>query len=196
MQFCSVEKCSYPNFGIDKITRLPYCRNHQTKRTDYDRRTILHKAMDKQKSLSTKIRSLQDTPNNIALLEEKGIVKNNELELFFMVRMETCLPICENCGAIKNDLKFELFKSRWKSCQAHLLPKRRFKSISTHPLNAMVLGSGFSGMCYCHDTYDSSWVVASKMGIWPEVINRFKILYPLITASEHKFIPQILLDTL
>lgn len=192
MLFCSVDKCNYPNFSIDKVTRLPYCRMHQTKRTDFDRRTIIHKAMDKQKALSTKVRSLQNDPNNLALLEEKGIVKNNELELFFLMRMNTCLPICENCHAIKNDLKFELFKSRWKSCQAHLLPKRHFKSIATHPLIAMVLGSGFSGMCYCHDTYDSSWDAASKMPIWNEVCRRFLILYPSINPLEYKFIPDVL----
>lgn len=121
---------------------------------------------------------------------------DSELDLWFMMRMNTCLPQCENCGAIKNDLKHEIFKNRWKSCQAHLLPKRHFISLRAHPLNGMVLGSGFSGMCYCHDSYDSNWDAASKMGIWQEVVRRFKIMYPLILPSEHRFIPKQLLDTL
>lgn len=194
MLFCSVDKCNYPNFSIDKLTRLPYCRMHQTKRTDYDRRTIIHKAMDKQKRLTRQIRSLQDTPENKVLLEEKGIIQGEGLELWFRVKMELNEPRCMECGAYKPELK--QWVKGWRSCQAHILPKKHFKSICTHPLAGLVLGSGLSGLCYCHDFYDSNWDKASKMKIWSEVIRRFKILYPLINASEHKFIPQILLDTL
>ncbi len=60
----------------------------------------------------------------------------------------------------------------------------------------MVLGTGYSGLCNCHDEYDAGWERASKMAVWSEVVRRFKILYPLITEKEHQFIPQILLDTL
>lgn len=33
-KICSVEGCSYPSFGKDKITKEPYCKAHQYKRTD------------------------------------------------------------------------------------------------------------------------------------------------------------------
>jgi len=194
MQFCSVNNCSYHNFSIDKLTRLPYCRMHQTKRTDFDRRTIIHKAMDKQKSLSTKIRGLQDTEQNKVMLIDNGIKKDTDLQLFYKVKMELNEPRCAECQAYKPELK--QWSKGWHSCQAHLLPKEHFKSIQCQPLNLLVLGTAFSGLCFCHNIYDGSWEKASKMLIWPEVIRRFKILYPFITEDEHKHIHQILLDTL
>lgn len=194
MQFCSFEKCRYPNFGKDKLTGLPYCRMHQTKRTDFDRRTIIRKAIDKQKSLSTKIRGLQFTPTNLIQLEEKGLIEGEGLALWFKVKMELNEPRCMNCGAYKPELK--QWTKGWHSCQAHLLPKRHFRSINTHPLVGLVLGTGFSGLCFCHDIYDGSWDAASKMNIWPEVCRRFLILYPLIKPEEHKYIPKQLLETI
>lgn len=198
MRFCESPKgCKYPVFSTDKITRKGYCRSCATKyRTDLDRRSIIQKAMAKQKSLSTKIRSLQNDPSNLAILEEKGIVKNNDLELWFLHRMNTLQPICANCGKIGEYLLEEKNNKLWRSCQGHLLPKRHFKSISSHPLNGLVLGSGFSGLCHCHDTYDSNWLAASKMDIWQEVCNRFLILYPLINQKEYQFIPKQLTDLL
>lgn len=118
------------------------------------------------------------------------------LELFFSERMNRLYPQCDNCFVTKPSLLFVDKKKQWRSCQAHLLPKRHFKSIQTHPLNCMVLGSGYSGMCYCHDDYDHDWERASKMKIWDEVVRRFKILYPLTIESERRFTPKILLDTL
>lgn len=186
MRFCEVPGCASPVFGTCKVTRKGFCKRHQTLREDYDRRTILQKALAKQKGLESKVRGLGSVQD-----EEK-----NELELWFLMRMNTCKPVCENCGAAKYNLVDDEYKKMWRSCQAHLLPKRHFKSLQTHPLNGMVMGSGFSGMCHCHDDYDHDWERASKMKIWPEVIRRFKIMYPLITESEHRFIPKQLLETL
>ena len=57
----------------------------------------------------------------------------------------------------------------------------------------MVLGSGYSGLCNCHDSYDSNWDAASKMNIWNEVVKRVLIMYPLIKESEYKYIPKQIL---
>lgn len=115
---------------------------------------------------------------------------------FFDEMMAINDPCCENCGSYKPHLKAPYYKFLWKSCQAHILPKRHFKSIETNPLNILVLGSGISGMCFCHDDYDHSWDKASKMRVWPIVVERFKLLSPLIAPEEYKFIPEILLSTL
>ena len=119
-----------------------------------------------------------------------------QLGVWFITRMTVCEPICENCGKIGEYLKMPEFKKLWRSCQAHLLPKRHFKSLQTHPLNGMVLGTGFSGLCHCHDDYDSSWEKAAKMPIWEEVVKRFLIMYPLISPEEHQYIPPQLLQEL
>jgi hypothetical protein len=121
---------------------------------------------------------------------------DKELNTFFTYMMSQKYPICENCGAENIYLLKEENKALWKSCMAHLFPKRHFESIKCHPLNILVLGSGYSGLCNCHDNYDSNWHKASTMRVWHEVVLRFHILYPLIKPEEHQFIPQQLLDTL
>jgi hypothetical protein len=121
-----------------------------------------------------------------------------ELDIWFKDRMGRLEIKCDNCGAtnwwLEQNKDTKIGKLKWRSCQAHLLQKRHFKSIMTHPLNGMVMGSGYSGLCHCHDTYDSSWDKASKMNIWDEVVRRFKIMYPLIQPNEQQYIPDVLLQ--
>ena len=141
-------------------------------------------------------RKLHDAQSKASATETP---KNDQLEalaltVWFDNRMNTLEPICENCGKMAEWLKEPGRRKQWKSCQGHLLPKRHFKSIQTHPLNGMVLGSGYSGLCNCHDNYDASWEKAAKMKIWDEVVRRFLIMYPLITEQEQRFIPNQLLQ--
>ncbi len=58
MRFCEAPKCSSPVFGTCKKSGKGYCRSHQTRREDYDRRTIIQKAVAKQKGLNNKVRGL------------------------------------------------------------------------------------------------------------------------------------------
>jgi len=71
MRFC-VENDNNPVFGTDKKTGFGYCKNHQHLRTDLDKRSIVQKAMDKnkvQKSLS-KLKGLPE--NRVAVRIEQG----------------------------------------------------------------------------------------------------------------------------
>lgn len=188
MRICA--KCSTPVFGSDRKTRIGYCKKHQYLRTDLDRRAPAQKAIAKvSKNIVSSVRGLLNDSENLKLIKSA-----QDLNKWFDERMKTELPVCENCGAVYDELKKPERKKQWRSCQAHLLPKRHFASIMTHPLNGMVLGSGYSSLCLCHDTYDSSWDKASKMKIWEEAVRRFKILYPLIREEEHRFIPNQLLQ--
>lgn len=198
MRFCEVCNIN-PVFGTDKITRIGYCKSHQYLRTDISKETIMQKAIKAQrknavKKVVGKLRVVEvEDDGNRTLSKNYG-----ELDRWFNERMGRCEVKCENCGAInwwlQNNKDEKRGKVKWKSCQAHLLPKRHFHSIKTHPLNGMVLGSGFSGLCNCHDNYDSSWEKAAKMYIWDEVVRRFKIMYPFITKEEQRFIPPQLLQ--
>lgn len=179
--------CVDCNDGVEKPIIADRCKAYHYK--NYRAKKTLEKQKEK-----SKFRSLINTKPNKELLIQNGKVPDTGLILWFKVKMDLNEPRCAECNAYKPSLK--QWPQGWKSCQAHLLPKKNFKSISTHPLNCLVLGSGFSGLCHHHDMYDSSWETASKMKIWPEVVRSFKILYPLITTSEHKFIPKQLLDTL
>lgn len=177
--------CVDCNDGIQKPIIADRCKAYHYK--NYRASLILTKQKEK-----NKIRSLIQSPKNKEMLVQKGKIRDPMLELWFANRMNTLQPICANCGAIGEFLLEEKYKKLWRSCQAHLLPKAKFKSIRYHPLNGLVLGSGFSGLCYCHDDYDHDWNKANKMEIWPEVCKRFLILYPLINPLEYKFIPDVL----
>lgn len=193
---CSV--CGAKNTSVVKIKKDLYCLScNRALKTGQQ----ITKAQKRDK-LRQQSSSTPSTKKNLVaavskLSNAEDTQRLNSLDAWFKERMKTQPVMCENCGAtsiwLENN-KEGKGKSRWKSCQAHLLPKRHFESIMKHPLNGMVLGSGFSMMCNCHDTYDSNWSAASKMKIWDEVVKRFKILYPLITQEEHQFIPDILLQ--
>lgn len=183
MQFCSIPNCKFPNFSIDKVTRLPYCRNHQTKRTDFDRRTIIQRAMAKEKALSSKVRSLG------VEVSKKENSNDVELDLWFryMAIEMAKRPWCEECGAW-------IPPNFYRSATAHILPKKKeygFPSVSTHPKNVLFLGAG----CGCHNK-THRWDKFSKMKVWPLAVAAFKEIYPFIAEEEKKNIPQILLDTL
>ena len=198
MRFCEADNCNQPVWGTCKISRKGYCKRHQTLREDFDPATILQKAIKKQRqnaSIKTgrELRNLvQDNP------EVKAPKEYVELSEWFQERMGRLEVKCENCGAtnfwLEQNKETKVGKLKWRSCQAHLMPKRHFKSLMTHPLNGMVLGSGYSGLCNCHDNYDATWEKAAKMKIWDEVVRRFLIMYPLITPEEQRFIPPQLLQ--
>ena len=78
MRFCF---CGSPVFGTDEKTRVGYCRNHQTKRTDLDRRTILQKAVAKQGRVSTKVRSLYTPHEDNEVGSQQSLV--NDLDRVF-----------------------------------------------------------------------------------------------------------------
>lgn len=200
MRFCEIQGCDKPVFRTDKKTYTGYCTNHWRQHsTDIDKDSIVMKAIKKQKQKNaaskdvTKLRNL-----SYSSPEVKAPKGYQELTLWFNERMSRCEVKCENCVAtnywLEQNKETKIGKLKWRSCQAHLLPKRHFDSIKTHPLNAMVLGSGYSGLCHCHDNYDASWEKAAKMNIWDEVVRRFKIMYPLITQDEQRFIPPQLLQ--
>ncbi len=176
-----VECVKFPGMGM-----AGYCWSHlpeDVKEKIGNKRKVATKNKNKRLLDVRKLRIVQNKVN-----------AGNELELWFKVKMEYSTPKCDNCGAENN--KLPEWEKGWRSCQAHLLPKRHFKSVQTHPLNGKVLGSGFSGLCHCHDDYDSSWEKASSMRIWDDVIDRFKTMYPFIAISERRFIPEILLKEL
>lgn len=181
MQFCSVDKCKNVNFGIDKLTRLPFCANHQYKRTDLDRRSIASKAMSKRDKASTQIRSLQNEPSNIALLEEKGIVDNQEkkmLELWYLACKYEMTGKCEECGAWTNKTNDKYY--RWSCC--HIVAKAYVKSVAVNPSNWIEL-------CQIHhQEYDAGFERAKRMKCFDLIKRKFKTFKDQIPDSEKRWI--------
>lgn len=86
---------------------------------------------------------------------------------------------CENCGD-KIVIPSGLSK-KTKVC--HIVPKKNFDSVKTHPLNR------WFGCYQCHQDYDSSWSRAINMPIWPVCVERFRTFMALIKPSEVKHLP-------
>lgn len=118
------------------------------------------------------------------LAEEKP--KRNELKVWFTDRIKEMTGRCRECGCRinKHNKVFAIMSI------AHVLPKRKnmFPSVSTHSENWIELCTENG----CHDRYDRSWDDASQMKIWPDVVEKFKAIYPAIAANERKHLPDIL----
>lgn len=124
--------------------------------------------------------------------EKKAVAKKarngeeTDLQKWFGSILKTETFVCWESGKpIKNDPVY-----RFGSI-AHILPKKLFKSVQTHPLNYMILDK-----FEAHGQFDRSWEKASKMNVWPIAVDRFKQIYPAIDPKERKNIPEILLKTL
>lgn len=74
---------------------------------------------------------------------------------------------------------------------AHLLAKKLFLSVKTHPLNYLILGAG----CGCHQKTDRVDAFV-KMRIWGEAAYRIKQLIPLLPFDEYRYLSTQLLTAL
>jgi hypothetical protein len=114
---------------------------------------------------------------------------DKELKIWFPQRRLEMTGICMHCGnpTCKYD---DLY---YKHSVAHILPKAIFKSIRAHPLNWIEL-------CFwgnnCHTNYDNKILEISKMNCYDIIIERFSKIYPFISSSEHRRIPDALMQGL
>lgn len=185
MRLCQHNNCQSPVFGTDKKTRIGYCKSHQQYRTDLDKRSIAQKSLSKlkEKVISNKVRSYVKK-NQIFYDQETE--KRKEIEDWFAMVSKQIEknPYCWNCGKY-------IPRTYYRAASAHILPKRKeygFPSVSTHPVNYLILGAG----CGCHSKFDNSWDDASKMKIWPLAIERLKAIYPFIEKGELVRMPDII----
>lgn len=112
-----------------------------------------------------------------------------EIEAAFLKFHSAMTGKCIECGgkSCKGDPKY------WKHSAAHVFPKKLFKSIAAHPLN-------FIELCFfgqsCHTNYDNKMTEPQEMKIWPLLVERFLILYPLMAKEERKHIPDCFMQEL
>lgn len=78
-----------------------------------------------------------------------------------------------------------------RASTAHLLPKKTFVSVATHPLNYLIL-SAHNGSHQKTDRVDKF----VTMKIWPEAARRIKIMMPLLPIDELRQISNQLLVAL
>ena len=181
MRFCEKEGCRMPVFGTDKKTGKGYCKSHQTQRTDLDRRTIIQRAMDKQKRLEASVRSLGDNT------DRETTERLNELGNWFKARRGDLKGVCSHCGgkSCKDDDRL------YKNSIHHILPKAHFKSVATHPLN-------FLELCFwgnsCHTNVENKMIDLIDLNCFDEVVTKVSKMYKDIAPEERRRIPKILLE--
>lgn len=123
---------------------------------------------------------------NIKDMED--VVKGStELDRWFEERRIEMTGTCKHCGGMscKEDDKY------FKFSIAHILPKRIFKSVATHPKNWVEL-------CFwspsCHTNFDQYTLDIIQLNCFDEVIEKFVAMYPAIDKKERKYIPDALLQ--
>lgn len=110
-----------------------------------------------------------------------------DLEQWFKDGDKASTGKCKHCGgrSCKGDPLY------FKHSQAHILPKRLFPSVSTHPLNRIEL-------CFwnnnCHGNMDNGTLDMINMNCFDEIVEKFIAIYPAIAAKERKYIPDVLLQ--
>lgn len=163
--------CGYPVWGTDKKTGIGYCKMHQSMRTDLDRRTSAQKIMDK----------IKNNTGELGVVDPK---EESELDKWFLkIAKEIAKkPYCLNCGEY-------IQEKYYRHATAHLLPKKTFISVATHPLNYVIVGAG----CGCHNE-THRWDLMQKMNCFPLILERLVMIEPDIAEGERKNLPQFLLD--
>lgn len=92
--------------------------------------------------------------------------------------------VCMECGAL-------IPKAFMRHATAHLLAKKLFPTVATHPLNYLILGAG----CGCHNkTHTVTTFI--KMDVWPKAAAQIKEMIPLLPVDELRQISNQLLNAI
>ena len=148
---CKCGTCNrYPTLGCNGFNYA--CLSDEEKEVIGSRKKLQQKRLNAAKNISSKLR----------VAEYK---KDSELEMWFRrIALEIEKnPRCMECNAW-------ISKPFYRAATAHIFAKgdRYFPSVSTHPMNYLILGAG----CGCHDKTHRIDTF-SKMRIFPIAIERF-----------------------
>lgn len=198
MKFCQADNCSNPVFGKG------FCRNHQYKREDYDRRSILQRGIDKhkeeQKRKPTKAgwfnvqNAFSDqigpskpktihSPHEIEIGEERDgsvIIDGNlvDMDSFWRYAEGVIAKTGSKCWECSDIIS----KSDYRNSTGHIFPKSIFLSVAANPWNFVVVGC----RCGCHHK-THTLATFSQMSIFPTAVNRYTKFGHLITEN-HKYL--------
>lgn len=171
---CSI--CQTPDTGVVKVAKDLVCLNC--------RRTQKAKAQAKKSAERNAVRSLGTYQK-----QEVDVPKGTfELQRWFEDRKKEMKGSCQHCGG-----RTQAGTPSYKCSVAHILPKAYFKSVATHPLNWIELC--FYGKS-CHTNLDNQMLDIMELNCFDEVIEKFIKIYPAISESERRRIPDILLQYL
>lgn len=182
-------------FGTDKNTKIGYCKSHQFKRTDLDKRSIAVKGLEKARKKAGWFDAdmVKEEANSVGVVyasaEDTKLQPNGSAELkrWFEDRRKEMTGKCDNCGGktCKDDDKY------YKFSIAHLLPKAYVKSVATHPKNFLELCHFGNG---CHSQMDNKLLDLIDMNCFDKIVERVTEMYPHIAQEERRRIPSILIE--
>lgn len=155
------------------------------KQRKFDEAVNRHKQRTASRNAGNKLRRSISKDNKLVDNEAKKQFEQQQLWFEEIKRNEP--NICWETGDI-------IPYSYMRAATAHILPKKDniggFPSVATHPLNYLIL-SPVNGK---HQKYDKSWEDAQEMKVWPQVVERFKKIYPFIHPNERKYLPDCLIQ--
>lgn len=171
---CSIEGCGLTDVQGRKVGKNFICVYHYN---EAKKKEQITKANER-----NKVRSL----NQYQRMQELVPVGTGELQRWFETRHKEMKGVCQHCQG-----RTEKGRNTYKNSIAHILPKRFFKSIATHPLNWIELC--FYGKS-CHTNFDQMSLDIIELNCFDEVIKKFVAMYPDIAEHEKRRIPKVLLN--
>lgn len=169
-----IKKCKC---GCDRMPAIFFegysyqCAPEEVRERVVQKKIASKKKSEQTKRLKNKIRKLGNE------VETEKDLERRRLDLFFeMVAKEIeKKPYCWETGEF-------ISKTDYRNATAHIFPKAIFKSISTHPMNYLVLSArnGSHDKTHRLDTF-------SKMKVWRLAVERFKIFEHEI-KERHKYL--------
>lgn len=174
---CSPDCNLYPDLGF-----RGYSRFHLPEKE----KEILEVKKKRKNALKSDLIKLRNTPD---IVEGGKPPKDYAvLDRWFKERQKEMTGRCANCSG-----KSEKYSQMYKCSIAHLLPKKLFKSVATHPDNWIELC--FYGNS-CHTNFDNHMIDWVELNCFDTVIKKFAKIYPDIAESERRHIPAVLMEYL
>lgn len=168
--------CAAPGCNNPVFSHL-YCKYHQRMRTDNKKPKGYIPAQSEKKKAEI-------TANKQARIDNGG---KTDQERWYEAIMQKEPGVCwETREKINKQDRFG-----WHGSVCHILAKKQFPSVATHPLNYLILKM-WGG------THDKThrWDTFSKMKVWKIALQRIKIMYPILGQEEKRKLPDFIRDQL
>lgn len=171
--------------GLDEVRKLKWQAGQPKPRKIYQipKRSAKKIAMDKldRETIIVKSRPSKTKPTDAQVVFRKADeLRRERLNIWFkQIMMKHFSSYGGNCMECSLHIPLEYARH----ATAHLLAKKLFHSVETHPLNYLILGAG----CGCHQKTDRLDTFV-QMNVWREAARRIKIMLPLLPFDELKYV--------
>lgn len=180
-----IQKKPCKHYGCDKNPKMGaggYCYEHEEEDSGYARKQAKISARKQEYKIKAFITpSNKPTQFDFKLKDNEALKRLKKLNEFFNeCAIEIAKnPYCDNCGT-------RISPADYRNAVGHILPKRTFRSIETHPLCWVKVGV----RCNCHNN-THRLDKFSQMKIFPVAVNQIEQIRHLIKEN-HKLLNDFL----